>query len=395
MRIGHYSFQPWEPGGISSYIRRLSRAQQERGDEVVLLSRDAPDESPDGTPDLFVTGTSEEVFATAEDLQLDVLHLHRPVNPLPDDRLPTVRTMHGNQGSCPAGSRFLERSKTPCDRTAGLLPCLWGHLVDHCGSRRPHNIAANFSNFRHEQALSEVVPTMTVSQFVRDTMVEAGTPPEQLHVVHSPAPLIPGPIPPPPQDETPHFAFVGRIEPNKGVEWFLRAVAQCSLPIHADLAGTGRDQHVEFITRRIVELGLSDQVTVHGWLTEPEVNALYRRARAVVVPSLWHEPAGLVTLEAAAAGRAVLASRVGGIPEYADPDFSLLADPGDVATLAGHLATLAQDWERAWSMGRAGRERMQAEYTLDRFLRNVDHVYSIAGASRSEIDRGCPEGATN
>lgn len=376
MRIGHYAFEPWAPGGIGSYIRRLARAQRERGDDVVLLAGEPPPEAVDAS-DVYVTGDGAAVFSTAEALHLDVLHLHRPVQVLPPDRVPTVRTMHGNQGSCPAGSRFLKRTETPCNRTPGLGTCLWGHLVDHCGSRRPHNMAANLSGFRHEQRLSRQLPTMTVSQFVHDAMVDAGSPPAQLHVVHSPAPKRDAPPLPPPR-QTPRFAFVGRIEPNKGVDWFLRAVKRCSLPLQVDIAGTGTEQYVDFIKRRIGELGLSEQVTMHGWLSEAEVNAVYQNAWGVVVPSLWHEPAGLVTLEAAASGRAVLASRVGGIPEYADPSFALLSDPGDVEALSRDLTSLAQNWDRAWTLGQAGFELMQNRFSFDVFLRKIDEVYALA-----------------
>lgn len=387
MRIGHFSNKPWAPGGIASYIRRLSSAQRNRGDDVVLLCGEAPEDEPD-TSEMYVTGTGTGVFETATALNLDVLHLHRPVDVLPDDRVPTVRTMHGNQGACPSGSRYLDRTESPCNRTPGLFPCLTGHLVDHCGSRRPTNILANFANFRREQELSAQLPTMTVSAYVRDAMVDAGSPSEQLHVVHSPAPSIPGPIVPPPRYERPRFAFVGRMEANKGVEWFLRAVARCPVPIHVDLAGTGSDEYVQFLHRRIHELDLAHQVTVHGWLSESEVNGVYRRARAVVVPSLWHEPAGLVTLEAAASGRAVLTSRVGGIPEYAHPSFSVLCEPGNVPALSEHMASLANDWDRAWSMGKAAVDLMHAEFTMNAFLTDVDRVYGIA------MDRDIPSRST-
>ena len=66
-----------------------------------------------------------------------------------------------------------------------------------------------------------------------------------------------------------------------------------------------------------------------------------REARAVVFPSVWHEPAGLITLEAAALGRPVIASAVGGIPEYATDAFALRVPPRDVDGLAHAMSQLA------------------------------------------------------
>jgi len=375
MRIGHYAYDPVARGGIASYIRRLATAQRERGDDVLLLSRDALTEETavpaERVPDAVA------LFRAAEAHQLDILHLHRPVEEVPIDQVPTVRTMHDNRGSCPSGSRFLARTETPCDRTFSLSGCLWGHLVDHCGSRRPHRIVENFAAIDQEQHLASLLPTMTVSDYVRESMIESGAPPDNLYTVPSPAPIVTGPVPPPPRGESPRFVYVGRIEPNKGLDWFLRALERCP-EVVADVAGTGTETYVKFIKRRAEELGLTDRVTFHGWLSEPDVYALYRRARAVVIPSLWHEPAGLVTLEAAASARPVIASRVGGIPEYATSDFALLSDPGDVAGLADHIATLAADWERAWDMGQAGRETTQTKHAVSSFLDEVDRIYSLA-----------------
>jgi glycosyltransferase involved in cell wall biosynthesis len=379
MRIGHYADDPLAQGGIASYIRRLATAQRQRGDEVILFSREAPPAQASSTVERVADAAS--LFQAADQRELDVLHLHRAVDEVPADRVPTVYTMHDNRGSCPSGSRFLARSEDPCDRDFTVAGCLWGHLVDHCGSRRPHKILENYASIKQEQHLASLVPTMTVSDYVRTSMIDSGAPADQLHTVHSPAPIVPSPVLPPPRQGPPRLIYVGRIEPNKGLDWFLRALARCPTVV-ADIAGAGTDEYVAFMKRRTNELGITDRVTFHGWLSESEVYALYRRARAVVVPSLWHEPAGLVTLEAAACGRPVIASRVGGIPEYASSSFALLCEPGRVGELAEHITTLAADWETAWLMGRAGRTAATTDYTVPAFLTAVDQIYALAESER-------------
>lgn len=371
MRIGHYAPLLWAPGGIASYVRRLGDAQRARGHEVVYYSRLAPP----GSPPTHVVASDAELFAAADADRLGVLHLHKPVGTLPAERVPTLRTMHGNQGSCPSGSRYLERTGAPCDRDYSVLGCVWGHLVDHCGSRRPTELRDNLAGLRHEQRLAAEIPTLTVSQYVRDAMVASGCPPDRLEVLHSPAPSPGAPYAPPPIDGPPRIAFMGRLVPHKGVDWLLRAAAQVP-GLHVDVAGTG-PQPVEDDLRALVgHLGLADRVQFHGWLDAPAVQTLLSQTWAVAVPSTWHEPAGLVTLEAASAGRAVVASTVGGIPEYARPEFALLAPPGDVDALAGHLRTLATDPERTAEMGRRGRALMQRHFSMDAFLDRLDAVYA-------------------
>ena len=371
MHIGHYAFDPTSPGGMASYIRRLAAAQRDRGDDVTLLAREEP-MAPSAFP-ISVAPTEAALFDTAATLGLDVLHLHHPVREMiPDGRVPTVRTMHDNSGSCPSGSTFLANSERPCDRAFTYGGCLWGHMVDHCGSRRPQNVKKNFRTIRQEQALLAEIPTMTVSTYMRDAIIRSGGSGERISVVHSPAPALAETVVPPPRGGPPRFVFAGRIEPKKGLDWFLRALARCP-NVQADVAGTGAPGYVEAMKRRAQKLGLADRVTFHGWLSEEEVYALYRGARAVVFPSIYHEPAGLVTLEAAALGRAVITSRIGGIPEVIrDNETGLLVPVRQPPALAEATDRQTDDPGLRRDMGHAARRdvatRFNPQGIRDRYL---------------------------
>jgi len=381
MRIAHYDFELGAPGGIASYVRRVGQAQAENGHDVFYLCRihDGNERS-----DVHTVEDDQDLFATAKNFGLDILHLHRPVGVLPDDRVPTVRTMHGNQGSCPSGSRYLKRTGQPCNRAYSISGCLWGHLVDHCGSRRPHKTWANFQRIEREQELAAVLPTLTVSRFLKEQMIRSGCPEENLHVLHSPAPDVARSFSPPPQGDVPHFVFAGRIEPKKGIDWLLRAVAEVESTIHLDIAGTGDEEAMSQVTRLVSDLDLQGHVTFHGWLDEDEVYALIERARALVFPSVWHEPAGLVTLEAAALGRAVIASEVGGIPEYATDEFALRVEPRDVGGLAACMDALANDWNQAKAMGQRGYQCAQSRFSMEPFIEALSGFYRSA-KSHSEV----------
>jgi starch synthase len=98
-------------------------------------------------------------------------------------------------------------------------------------------------------------------------------------------------------------------------------------------------------------------------LPRPSVIQLLTHALAFVCPSVY-EPLGIVNLEAMACGTAVVASRVGGIPEVVDDGVTgLLVPPDDPAALAGALNALVRDPGRADAYGRAGRERAVAEFS--------------------------------
>jgi glycosyltransferase involved in cell wall biosynthesis len=190
-----------------------------------------------------------------------------------------------------------------------------------------------------------------------------------------------GPEPPPPP-QAPRLLCVGRLVPVKGHAVLLRALAEARAVVpglELELAGDGPLRgELEALAR---SLGLDGAVTFAGRVSP--VAPAYERALAVVVPSLG-EGFGMVALEAAERGRAVIASDVGGLPEIVDRDRTgLLVPPGDAAALAAAMAELAADPERAAALGRAARARALAEFSLDRCADRVDALYRAAIARRS------------
>ena len=242
MKIGHYAPRIGAQGGIATYIRRLGAAQVEAGHSVVYVGVDhertgdlpedafQPLESPDG------------LFKLAECLELDVLHLHRSVPEIPSDRVLTVRTMHGHQAGCPSASRYLSRPGVPCDRPYTVGGCLWGHIVDRCGSVRPKELIGNFRRIHHQIAQVSKIPTYTVSQFLREKMIQAGCERANLETIASPAPPVKGEFTPVPDDPLPRFLYLGRLVPQKGLDWLLRAVAATPHALHLDVAGEGPER---------------------------------------------------------------------------------------------------------------------------------------------------------
>ncbi len=374
MIVGHYAPMIWAQGGIANYVSRLGAVQTALGHTVYYFgNQDATGVKSDS---YIEVRNSEELFKHARVLGLDVLHLHKPVDVLPEDRVPVVRTFHGHQGSCPSGTRYLSRSGMPCNRAYSVFGCLWGHYVDRCGSRHPARVKEHFTRLHHEMRQASLVPTYTVSQYLYHQMVRSGCSSELLHTILSPAPEVTHPYRPPEPGGVSHFVFLGRLVPQKGLSWLLRAIGKVSRPVHLDVAGDGYERDE---SQRLAErLGIADRVTFHGWVEQSVVSTLILNARAVIFPSVWQEPAGLVSLEAAAHGRAVIASRVGGIPEYATEEYALLVEPNDVDGLADCIDRLASDVQLAEHLGRNGMELMGKRFSMAGFMDQLEAFYNRA-----------------
>jgi len=156
----------------------------------------------------------------------------------------------------------------------------------------------------------------------------------------------------------PVLLFVGRIQPLKGVDVAVRALAalgrpDASLYVVGGSSGLGGDAYVESVHALVAELGLERQV--HFVAPQPHhiLSTYYRAADAVWVPSR-SESFGLVALEAAACGTPVIANAVGGLLSLVEHEHTgyLVADR-DPDVFARHTAHLLDHSGVAHDMGAA------------------------------------------
>jgi starch synthase len=170
----------------------------------------------------------------------------------------------------------------------------------------------------------------------------------------------------------PYVVFVGRITRQKGVPHLLRAGLQLEPEVQLVLlAGAADTPELKAETDALIDELRANRdgvFVVSEMLPREDVRQVLTHALAFCCPSVY-EPLGIVNLEAMACETAVVASRVGGIPEVvADGETGLLVDltPEDPADFerrfAGAVNALVSDPERARAMGTAGRVRAVAEF---------------------------------
>jgi glycosyltransferase involved in cell wall biosynthesis len=170
-----------------------------------------------------------------------------------------------------------------------------------------------------------------------------------------------------------NLLFVGRLNAQKGVEHLLQAVAAMKTRADLDVVGDGPNR--EALERLAGELSIGDRVRWHGQLPQPELATMYRRAAAVVVPSI-DEGLGLVAVEALLCEAPVVAFDSGGLRDIIQHEKTgLLVAPGDRSALAGALDDLLTREGRGADLGRAGRLYALSTFAPESAARRYAGIY--------------------
>jgi len=168
----------------------------------------------------------------------------------------------------------------------------------------------------------------------------------------------------------------GLLNSAKGQDLAIQALQMVASPnIHLVIAGDGND--LPMLEALAGELGVNDRVHFLGW--RDDLPALIAASDVVLLPSRW-EGMPYVVLEAMAAGRPVVATRVDGARDLvAHKETGLLVDVKDVVGIANALEQLAgsSPQERA-SMGRLGAERIRDEFCIEHMVRATQAVFTEA-----------------
>jgi glycosyltransferase involved in cell wall biosynthesis len=169
------------------------------------------------------------------------------------------------------------------------------------------------------------------------------------------------------------------LEERKGHRFLLEAAAllkQRGHRLRYCFAGEGLQRgRLEALAR---ERGLEGEVGFMGFVAD--IPDFLSRIDIFVLPSLY-EGLGVAVLEAMAAAKPVVASRVGGLPELvADRETGFLVPPGDAAALADSIGRLVPEQILMDAMGERGRERVEQLFTLERMAaRNEEFYYDLLG----------------
>jgi glycosyltransferase involved in cell wall biosynthesis len=394
----HNTYQ--QPGGEDVVVAQESHLLQQYGHRVSLYTRSNHEiEALSfgqrlGLISRIVSANDSKlaVRRLLRDLKPDLVHIHNTfamVSPsvyevCQEEDVPVVQTLHNYRLLCPASTFYRDGKVCEECSTDSLLRSIQ-HACYRDSRAMSGAIALMLKIHQFRGTWEKKIDAyIAISGFVRDKFVESGFPPEKIHIKPNFVGSDPGERPYPGD----YALFVGRLSPEKGALTLLDAWQRLPFKVPLVIAGDGPlRQRLEI---EVATKGLQC-VRFAGRLGRDEVYEATKKAAFLVVPSIWHEPFGLIVAEAFACGTPVLAARVGAIQEMVDDQITgLHFPPGDANALAN---TVAWSWRHSpelAAMGKAARRAYEDRYTSSANYRLLMNIYACAVEAHSRFRRTTP-----
>jgi glycosyltransferase involved in cell wall biosynthesis len=388
--VVHNRYRPAAPSGEDAVVDQESSALSSCGHEVVLFQRRS--EEIDAWPPLRratlparVLWSRDSRRAIAESLATfapDVVHIHN-IFPLitpsilyacRDASIPVVATLHNYKLGCASGTFFRDGKVCHDCMRGSSFPA----LAHGCYRGSPTLTApVVFGSWLHATAWRTMITAyIFISGAQRVLLAPVGLPTDRSFVRHN---FVPAPPPIPDIGGAAQVAYVGRLDEPKGTGVLMRAwdafrALRSWSPLRLVVVGGG-----EMAAEIARWAARHPSVTVAGHVSRSEVFGILAASRAVVVPSQWEEPFGMVAVEAMAVGTAPVASAHGAFPELITPGSDgALFSPTDVDGLVDVLADV-DDHPRRWDeYGRQARRTYRNRFSPDVGISRLLEIYRFA-----------------
>lgn len=233
------------------------------------------------------------------------------------------------------------------------------------------------------QMLARMTLGLCASRELLELLVEAGVPRERLCVYHLGIDLAR--FRREQRPELMRVVMVGRFVEKKGFEYGIRAFARAlELGARAELFIAGGGEREARLRALVKELGVTPYVHFAGVISSSQVAELLGQSHVLMAPSVvsaeGDRESGVIALkEASASECAVLGTYHGGIPEIIDDGLTgFLVPERDHGTLGERLHRLLSDRALCERMGKAGREKMERSYDLDKQVVELESRYDEA-----------------
>jgi glycosyltransferase involved in cell wall biosynthesis len=377
-----------QPGGEDVVFDQEKRLLEQNGHEVITYTRtneEVAGSSPLGRLRLIPTiiSASESRGDIAEILRTqrpDVAHIHNTfmmISPsiyeaCNEARVPVVQTLHNYRLLCPA-STFCREGRVCEDCLSGGLKSSVRHACYRNSRASTAAVALMLGVHRAKDTWNgRVSAFIALTEFAKRKFAGNGVTEQKIHV----KPNFVDPDPRERESAGDYALFVGRLSAEKGASTLLRAWELVGASIPLKIAGDGPLRaELEMHARQ----NAAQSVEFLGRVVASEARSLIKKARFVVMPSVWYEGFPMILAESFACGVPVLGSRLGAMLELIeDGRQGLHFNAGDAHDLAAKVLWACQHPSEMIAMGRRARHKYEESYGPDTNYARLMDIYEKA-----------------
>ena len=393
-------------GGSEKYYFELANLLKKHGHTVAFFSMNNEKNISTGDTEYFVdeidmnTGSKLEAFnviyskknkelmeKALEEFKPDIVHINNfqrqlsasIIEAVKEKNIPIVMTAHDLNPICPASIMLYDGKICEDCITKGYTQCIKKKCIK--GSTLKSLLGCiEKKYYDYHKVFCDIDCIISPSEFNKNELLKGQLKCNDIKVLHN---FV---------NETQHsqyklgdYAFYcGRLSKEKGIFNLVKAIKE--LP-QGKLLIAGDGPEKDKIEACIKEYNLQDRVFMLGYLNQDQVREYIDNARFIVVPSICIENCPYSILETMEAGKPIIGSRIGGIPELVkDDENGYTFDSDNIIELRDKMKLLFDNDEKAELFSKNSRRMFEQSYSSESYYNNLIEIYKKYIKSKNETN---------
>lgn len=385
-------------GGSEKYYFDLANLLKDHGHEVAFFSMKDDRNIKTDCKEYFVENSdmnSKNIFKALDviyskknekamekaldDFKPDIVHLNNfqrqlsasIIKPIKKRKIPIVFTAHDLQAICPA-IVMLDNEKNICEQ------CIKGKYINCVKKKCVKNSslksllgAIEGKYYRNKKIYSKQIDKIiTPSEFYKIKLEEEGIDGSKIIALHNFIDIDDYNVKIEDED---YALYFGRIIKEKGVLNLIQAFR--NIENHQlFIAGDGPD--IEIVKKYIKNNKLEEKIKLLGFLSSDQVKDYVRKARFIVVPSVWYENCPYSVLETLAMGKPIIGSNLGGIPELVkNNETGYIYKYDNINDLTDKMREFFENKNKAEELGKNAKEKAKEDFSKEAYYNKIIEIY--------------------
>jgi glycosyltransferase involved in cell wall biosynthesis len=366
-------------------VETIARLLESKGHRVSMFLKSSADLSGSirsrlqaGFSGIYSLSARAEMARRLNECRFDIVQLQNLfpllspsiLGPIKQAGIPIVMRCPNYRLFCPIGLHM--HRGTTCEHCLGFGKELWC-VLKNCGQSVPKSLAYAIRNAAARLSgvfRKHVTLFVVASQFQKQRFIDSGIEEDRIEVIHNTDLTVNGDLPQAGRSGS-MVSFIGRLSEEKGIHEVVEVARM--LPAYPFSVAGDTSRTNGWVANA------PPNVRFFGFISGDELAQFYQQTRILVYPSLCYEGFPNVLVRAMAAGKAIICSRIGGLPEVVEDGVTgLLVEPGNRKELAAGIEYLWNNPKICQKMGQNARNKALSRYSPDRFYERLMACYHKA-----------------